>query len=1183
MLNNQFLEKLLLKLKSSDARSIHLNALPSNFGRIDIFDFVNIHQSLHLQFLQQLLTTQNFKFSISIDTTLLEQKNEEEKKVLKQLIKKCNHLYYQEEESEQEHGYHSFGFGYPLLIKRDPANKDKIIKAPLFIWYLNIEKDLRKTNTWTISRNEDLPVVLNPVLISYLQNADRVSFKELEALIDDEILSEKELIEAVQLITEKLGSAQSVDNLVATILPCTNKESIEILTKDSAWIRFSGVFGLYKTIKQSIINDVESIIEADSLKNILEEKHELNHPSILSSIALDDTQEEILFALQNHQKIIIQGPPGTGKSQTLTAIITNALLNEKKVLVVCEKKTALEVLQQNLKNINVDDLSVLIEDVYIDRRKIVEKVRADIEQLEDNLPRFRNHDFEANKQNFIALRTSINNAINSTQKPFFGDDTIQDLIIFSDKLEQDINQSTSNNIQQHIKNSLFEFNFEEYHALENNIINAETLNKTNTKKEIFVDINDAIYLEKNLKEIKNSITEKYSTTTALLQSINKHQSQSCYNILNGFMHYAYVFLSFFSANKKQALQQQEEDIYTYKTLKSTWATDKLFDFDFNENTPTNNIQAYKIILEQFLEKITPLQQHLENFESHYNWKKYYLNQNQKTQHLIAILSIKLQENWEKYFNHWYINQVIHKYIFDNNLHQLDAKNMLALKTNDENLRTILSEKINSIWKNKKQIAIKSKDVSNLKYLYNLRKNKQFESKNTLRKIVQDDIDFFTTCFPVILTNPSVCTSIFPAQTYFDIIILDEASQLRIEETFTSLLRGKQHIISGDKHQMPPSNFFGNTALFWTEESENETSDFLADSQSLLEYADDAGYKNHYIDFHYRSKHPDLIQFSNHAFYQSRLIPMPATNPDQAIVFLEINGIYEKGINEAEANALVEYIYNLDISIQTPSVGIGTFNIYQRDLILDLLYEQASKDNKKNKHLEALLSKNLFVKNLENIQGDERDILLLSTTFGKNKDGKFRQLFGPLSQEKGYKLLNVIISRAKEKVIIFSSIPQEFIQKFPEEISQKGNTGKGILYAYLAYAKAVSENNMQQKSFVIQQIQQTNTIQKNLNNNNQYIEFIYQELKDKYGENIHKNYVLGGLILNLVLIKNNNVLLYFHLIDMPKIEKNSNYRQHLHLEKMLLNYNIKTVNISCYQWKTERENIFISINKILEIA
>jgi hypothetical protein len=117
MSSNSFIEKLLARLKSGDARSIHLNALPGNFARLDIYDLMNIEPSLHLKFLENLLTKRDFKFSITIDPALLSAKSADEKKIVQKIIKRLNHLDYQEKEEFAEHGYHSFGFGYPLLIK----------------------------------------------------------------------------------------------------------------------------------------------------------------------------------------------------------------------------------------------------------------------------------------------------------------------------------------------------------------------------------------------------------------------------------------------------------------------------------------------------------------------------------------------------------------------------------------------------------------------------------------------------------------------------------------------------------------------------------------------------------------------------------------------------------------------------------------------------------------------------------------------------------------------------------------------------------------------------------------------------------------------------------------------------------------------------------------------------------
>ena len=1176
-----FLERLLQKLKSNDARSIHLNALPSNLARIDIYDFVNIHQSLHLQFLNELLSKQNFKISITIDANVISGKTEDEKKILEKLIKKLNHLYYEDKESEQEHGYHSFGFGYPLLIKKDYTNKEKIIKAPIFIWYLKIERDTRKSNTWIISRNEDLPVVINPVLLTYLESNEKITLSELNNFVDDDLVSEQELLHAVELITEKSGNKQITEPAVATILPCTNKESIDILTKEQAWVRFSGVFGLYKTIKQSIVNDVEAIIQNDNIEKLASATHEINYKDILIPVKLDATQEQILYALQENQKIIIQGPPGTGKSQTLTAIITNALLNRKKVLVVCEKKTALEVLQQNLKHLNLEERSILIEDVYKDRRVVVEKVRTFIEQNKAETERFREHDFEQTKTEFSTLREQANHKIEISQIPFFADDTLVELIIKNEKQKEQIqNQDEVSKLSNLVKNNLFEFNFEEFRMLNDTLKNAELLlQKLPDSITVFDKINSTVF-KYAVQDIERLIEEYHLETKTLSDAVELHKNQSTYNITKGWKKIINKVLATFSPQKKALLKKQQYDIIHFHQLAEKWNENALFEKTISPIIPIGKMEECLPELSKIKDDLADIYHQRNYFEAFYQWKNYWLKQDEKTKYLLNIFMQNRFENPLQVFDVWYKDQAILDYVLKHQLTDEDITAYSKLKTSDDDLKNMLGKKINYIWNEIKQKSIEQRDEAALKYLFNLRKNKQYETRNTLRKIVLEDIDFFTDCFPVVFTNPEVCTSVFPAEPYFDLVILDEASQLKIEETYTSLLRGKQHIISGDKHQMPPSNFFGNTVLFFNEgeEHKDETADFLAEAQSLLEFADDAGYKNYYIDYHYRSKHPDLIQFSNHAFYNSRLIPMPAKQEYQAVEYYEINGLYEKGINKEEAKAVAAYIFGLDITQEIPSVGIGTFNLFQRNYIADLIYEQALQDEIKSKHLDALLSKGLFIKNLENIQGDERDIMLLSTTFGADKDGKFRQLFGPLSQEKGYKLLNVIVTRAKQKMLIFSSIPDSYIQQFSEEITAKGNSGKGILYAYLAYAKSISEQNGQQQQFILHQLGQATVVSNTIDND--YVDFVYELLREKYGDSVRKYQMVGGLKLDLVIYENNNIRVWLCLLDNIQNKRESSYRQVLHTKELLFDYKISTIFIHILCIVHKKVTIFDEIDRIL---
>jgi very-short-patch-repair endonuclease len=143
-------------------------------------------------------------------------------------------------------------------------------------------------------------------------------------------------------------------------------------------------------------------------------------------------------------------------------------------------------------------------------------------------------------------------------------------------------------------------------------------------------------------------------------------------------------------------------------------------------------------------------------------------------------------------------------------------------------------------------------------------------------------------------------------------------------------------------------------------------------------------------------------------------------------------------------------------------------MFQRNLILELIRVKSQNNPEAAAIIDNLIAnKNFFVKNLENIQGDEKDIIIISTTFGKSRDGCFIQNFGPLTQEKGYKLLNVIITRAKHQLYVCTSIPTESYLRYSEEITNRGNKGKGIFYAYLAYAKAVAEGNTEQIDSILE--------------------------------------------------------------------------------------------------------------------
>ena len=564
MPSTSFIEKLLVRLKSGDARSIHLNALPGNFARLDIYDLINIEPSLHLKFLGNLLTKKEFKFSVTIEPALLNSKTADEKKIVQKIIKRLNHLDYQEKEEFAEHGYHSFGFGYPLLIKRDPNNSDRILKAPLLIWYLNIEKDSRKNNTWTISRDEEHPLIFNELLQAHFESNEKIKTDDLDILLEDDFVDEKELNEFCKKILDKLNIPFDAATNIATILPCTNKETIETITKESAWIRWSGVFGLYKMQKQSIIKDVENLLKSEDESAIENESGNTYFDGeVLSPVALDPSQENVLQQLKQHNTLIIQGPPGTGKSQSLTAIITQALLNKKKVLVVCEKRTAMEVLYNNLKKQNLQHLCVLVDDVYSDRKNIVEHVRTIIEQTELTPTRFRSNEYELTRSKFLSLQEEINHRINFTNSEIFGDDNWMELLSRSYLLNQDETLlAYANSINKTVRNSDYAFSYEEFIALSEKIKEAnELFLKVNKEAFIFDEIHDSyLSTKQSAVDISADIQQIANKSSTVFSNIEQHLKLygNDYDEQTGFTSFKVSFFSIFSSKYKNIIQLKEE-------------------------------------------------------------------------------------------------------------------------------------------------------------------------------------------------------------------------------------------------------------------------------------------------------------------------------------------------------------------------------------------------------------------------------------------------------------------------------------------------------------------------------------------------------------------------------------------------------------------------------------------------
>lgn len=364
---------------------------------------------------------------------------------------------------------------------------------------------------------------------------------------------------------------------------------------------------------------------------------------------------------------------------------------------------------------------------------------------------------------------------------------------------------------------------------------------------------------------------------------------------------------------------------------------------------------------------------------------------------------------------------------------------------------------------------------------------------SLRELFNEHLPQILEVKPVLMMSPAAVSALLPRdflEPIFDLVVFDEASQMRVEMALPSIARGRQLITIGDEKQMPPSRYFERLAFFAEEEEEGEE---LPESllQACLQ-APRGFFKELWLEWYYRGSHESLIAFSNKNFYENRLIVLPSPSPgDRRVEFVYVscpshpNGgcyIEGRGINPCEARAVVrrllEELSKLDDENFT--IGIVAMNDRQQDIIEDLL-EMVCRESDLNRirellglsgvsldmfsgevergcsleitgelvdRLEAMLNEDrIWVRNLESVQGKEADIVILSMTYGRGRDGRLRQQFGPVNREGGERRINVLISRARERMIVVSSMRHTDLR-----VEEGTPRGVRILRDFLRYAE-----------------------------------------------------------------------------------------------------------------------------------
>ncbi len=311
----------------------------------------------------------------------------------------------------------------------------------------------------------------------------------------------------------------------------------------------------------------------------------------------------------------------------------------------------------------------------------------------------------------------------------------------------------------------------------------------------------------------------------------------------------------------------------------------------------------------------------------------------------------------------------------------------------------------------------------------------------VRRLVEEAGEAIQRFKPVFLMSPlSVAQYLPPGQIQFDLCVIDEASQVRPEDALGAVARCKQLVVVGDDKQLPPTNFFSRMVADEDIEEQDSTSEevraaAVKDVESILNLC--SRFPERMLRWHYRSEHPALIATSNRNFYKNQLMLPPSVvthsgDADIGLQFVQVRkGGYERGktaTNEVEADEVAKAVLDHARRNPTKSLGIGTFSVAQRDCVRDRLEHWAAKHPELDEFMRGNANLDpLFVKNLENIQGDERDVIFISVGYGHDQDGRLTQQFGPIGRDGGERRLNVLITRARQRCVVFSSIVAEDIK------------------------------------------------------------------------------------------------------------------------------------------------------------
>ncbi|MDE6337475.1 MAG: DUF4011 domain-containing protein, partial [Muribaculaceae bacterium] len=801
---------------------------------------------------------------------------------------------------------------------------------------------------------------------------------------------------------------------------------------------FAGVFIFQKYLLWHDIHNNPSVIAQHPILSAMIEQHielkpqpvdahsiEAENPlNLMLPIDYDSSQLEAVALSHANNSFVLHGPPGTGKSQTISNMIADAIYSGKKVLFVSEKKAALDVVRTRLNSIGLKNHCLELHSNKTDKRSFFTQIMgAGLSKVGTGGAEQKEVGYDNVAEIFLNCRDRINEVAEAIHDPKLSDTSLYDFINrFNEIHEPEYLQFKYSEIK-HLSFPQIKELCELYASLD---LISQVLRNHPADHPL-----KGLYPKENSIENQQQLTQLIPALADEIQYVRKKA--------NGFL------------NRMLIRKTPEQILYA----RPTWEQiNRLATLDVGSQPTFDEISEYVDRWKENLDLLHKWYLFTEKREKivEFNVPKvldFYFEKNSG-----QSTASKLEKGYLKTQIDRQVITLPPLRLFNGSLHEQQLLNYrLAANSLQKHAQGALVKEL----ENKKlSISLTPKQLEEKAVL--MRRTFSYGRGVPLRKAIAESESLIQILFPCMLMSPlSVAQYLEMRPGMFDMVIFDEASQMETPDAIGAIARGKSLIVVGDPMQLPPTRFFTAQATGGEDSPENE------DADSILEECITLGLPSHYLSRHYRSRHESLIAFSNTHFYNNRLLTFPSYNDTQRkVTCINPKGIYDIGYtrtNRIEAEAVVDYILNILRSSDDspPSIGVVAFSKVQSELIEDILNDRLLDDRVLRRKLESM-EEPLFIKNLENVQGDERDIIVFSVGYGPDVNGNVSLNFGPINKVGGERRLNVAVTRAREEMAVFSSL-------LPQHIPEEGVNSKGVvaLRNFLKYASDIQDASLREKS------------------------------------------------------------------------------------------------------------------------